>query len=124
MQSDPDLYLYRAKPVRIIDGDTIDVLIDFGFQLHQKIRLRLLGINTPEIRGSEREAGLRSKHFVEEVLTDCKTILVRTQKAGKYGRYLADIWYKADETDPAIILREGKWLNQELLDRGLAEPYL
>lgn len=123
MSDQPDLYLYRAKPVRIIDGDTIDVLIDFGFQLRQQIRLRLLGINTPEIRGSERKAGLKSMQFVEDKLADCETILVRTRKAGKYGRYLADIWYKAGETDPAVILNKGSWLNQELLDQGLAEPY-
>ncbi len=77
MQPDSDLYLYRARPVHIIDGDTIDVLIDFGFQLHQKVRLRLLGINTPEIRGSEREAGLRSKQFVEEALTLYGTRIVQ-----------------------------------------------
>ncbi len=107
------MYEYKAFVLKIIDGDTIDVDLDLGFKIHTKQRLRLYGINTPEIRGEEREEGLKSKKFVESHLPVGKEILVKTQKdkTGKYGRYLA------------TIIVDGVNLNELLIAEGLAERY-
>jgi len=49
------MYIYEAKVVRVVDGDTIDALIDLGFDIHKKIRIRMVGINTPESRTRDLE---------------------------------------------------------------------
>jgi len=115
------MYQYKAKIARVVDGDTIYVDVDLGFFLRQVMNLRLKGVDTPEIRGPEREQGLISKQFVEDTLAACPAVVIRTYKLGKYGRYIADIWYKAGSDDPDEILASGTLLNQELLDRGLAQ---
>jgi len=107
------LFEYKAKVVKVVDGDTVDVEIDLGFNHKFKTRLRLFGINTPELRGEERPKGLEAKNYVKERIYN-KNIVIRTykDKTGKYGRYLADIFYGDDERN----------LNQELLEIGLAMP--
>jgi micrococcal nuclease len=58
------MYTYEAKVVRVVDGDTIDALIDLGFDIHKKIRIRMVGINTPESRTrdlEEKKLGLAAK---------------------------------------------------------------
>ena len=88
------LYHYRAKVTYIYDGDTITVDIDLGLKVFvhgEKIRLNR--INTPEIRGAEREAGLKARDFLREKIMD-KDIFIETIKdrKGKYGRYLGEIY--------------------------------
>jgi endonuclease YncB( thermonuclease family) len=112
----------QIKIERVVDGDTIYVDVDLGFFLRQVMNLRLKGIDTPEIRGEERPEGLKAKQFVEDTLSQCPAVVIRTYKVGKYGRYIADLWYKLGSNDEEEILANGKLLNQELLDRGLAEP--
>ena len=77
-----------------------------------KQKARLLGINTPEARGKEREAGLVSRDRLRELI-DGKDIIVATHKdkGGKYGRLLATIFL------------DGVNVNQQLIDEGLAEVY-
>ena len=115
------MYTYKATVVRVVDGDTLYVDVDLGFYLRQVMNLRLKGINTPEIRGPERPEGLKAKEFVEQALAQCPAVVVKTDKIGKYGRYIADVWYLPGSDDPAAILSQGRLLNQELLERGLAE---
>lgn len=110
-------YIYQAQLVKVVDGDTIDVDVDLGFQIRQKIRLRLAGIDTPEVRGAEREAGLKSKDFVQKQLEAAGSIFVETRKTGKYGRYIAEVFYAPANNQPE------RSLNQELLELGLAEVY-
>ncbi len=109
------MYTYRAMVKRVVDGDTIDVLVDLGFDVHIRQRLRLYGINTPETRGKTREAGLKSKDFVIQWIGQHQGIVIKTfkDKRGKFGRMLAVI------NGPGT----GLSLNDELTDRGLAEPY-
>ena len=111
------LYTYRADVVSVLDGDTLKVSIPlgFGFTIVQKLRLR--GLDAPEIESAE---GKEAKEFLEEMLNaansvergaDSKTnvrVLIRTVKSDKYDRYLADVWI--DE----------QYINQALLDEGLA----
>lgn len=99
------LFTYTAKVLEIIDADTLKAQVDlgFGFSTNQKLRLR--GLDAPEIISRE---GLKAKAFVQKLLKG-KTILIKTTKSDKYDRYLADVW------------AGGIHLNQALLTKGLAK---
>ena len=87
-------YIYRATVTRVVDGDTVDVLIDLGLHVHVKTRLRLYGINAPEPRGVTAEAGKASTaHMVSLIAEHGRTLVVKTHrdKRGKYGRCLAEL---------------------------------
>lgn len=116
------MYTYKASVVRVVDGDTIYVDVDLGFYLRQMMKLRLKGIDTPEIRGTERPEGLKAKQFVEETLAQCPAVVVKTDKIGKYGRYVAEVWYLPGSDDSEAILAQGQRLTQVLLKKGLARP--
>lgn len=86
-------YQYKAIVVHVVDGDTIDVDIDLGFYIAMKrTRLRVARIDTPEIRGHERPQGLKAKARVEELVMN-REVIIETEKKGKYGRYLAEVYY-------------------------------
>lgn len=116
------MYTYKATVRRIVDGDTIYVDIDLGFFLRQMMKVRLRGVNTPEIRGKERPEGLKAKQFVIDALADCPAIVIKTSKIGKYGRYIADVWYLPGSDDAGEILKKGKNLTQVLLKKKLGKP--
>lgn len=121
MRSGSDkVYTYSAKVVRVIDGDTIDVRIDVGFGIWLDERLRLNSINTPEVT---TDLGKLSKQFLEKYFSKCPNIIIRTSKEGMYGRWLADIFALKDCSDPYKIAVQGEYLNQVLLDEGLASIY-
>ena len=89
------MYEYRAKLVKVVDGDTLDLEVDLGFGVKKVDRFRLAGINTPELnRKDEREAGLAAKAFVEEWFEGEEYVMIDTfkDKKGKYGRYIAILW--------------------------------
>lgn len=116
------MYQYKATVERVIDGDTLDVTVDLGFFLTSRMRVRLRGVNTPETRGPERPEGLKVKAFVQEQLPLGKHVVIDTYKIGKYGRYLADLFFHKSSDDWREILESGTNLNQLLLEKGLAEP--
>ena len=109
---------YVAKVVRVVDGDTLDVDIDLGFDLTLRERVRLYGINTPETRSSnpvEKAAGMMSHNFLLETLlefnNDVKLVL---HGEGKFGRPLADVYIGKDfHTN----------VNHLLISEGYAHPY-
>lgn len=110
------MYTYKATVKSIYDGDTMRVDIDLGFGVIFKDQsLRLLGIDTPEVRGEERPQGLISKKFVEERIPVGAVIKIITERdrKEKFGRYLATVYYSNDM----------KNLNEELLQSGMATPY-
>tara|TARA_R110001583_G_scaffold191683_1_gene357318 strand:+ start:1073 stop:1399 length:327 start_codon:yes stop_codon:yes gene_type:complete len=102
------MHEYRAYVRKVYDGDTITVDIDLGFDiiLHKQ-KIRLLRIDTPEVRGPEREAGLKSRDALRERICN-KWIKLKTQqdKKGKYGRWLGEIWLD-DECVNDWLLKEG-----------------
>ena len=106
------------KVVRVVDGDTVYGDVDLGFNFgSKKMEFRLAEINTPEIRGNTREAGLKSKEFVEQKVLNKDVIIVTKKDAKeKYGRYLAYIYYQDNE--------EWICLNELLVNRGLADKYM
>jgi len=111
------LYTYKAYVKKIIDGDTIWVIVDCGFKtwVHQKLRLR--GIDAPGITTKE---GMESYKFVCEQLKGLPFVVIKTHGRDKYDRYLADILYLEGSNDPQEVLRRGVFLNQRLLDNRLA----
>ena len=91
------MYEYNAKVLRVVDGDTIDALIDVGFSTFKKERVRLYGINTPESRTrdlKEKKLGIAATERLKALLEACDNkCVVKTEldKKGKYGRILGVI---------------------------------
>jgi micrococcal nuclease len=110
------MYEYNAKIISVYDGDTVRATIDLGFGVvlngydGKGVSLRLYGLNTPEVRGDEKEQGLVSRDRLRERILG-KEVLLKTFKdaTGKYGRYIAEIYLK-DEN-----------INEWLITEGLAE---
>jgi len=98
------MYTYRAKIISVYDGDTVTALVDLGFGITNKIKIRLKGINTPEIRGSERPRGLVSRDFLREKVLN-KDIIVETfkDKKGKYGRYIGTLWLDEENVNELLV---------------------
>jgi micrococcal nuclease len=111
-----DNYIRKATVVNVVDGDTIDLDIDLGFYTTIRQRIRLLRINTPEIFGEEKPQGLISKAYVTDKLLG-KEVFFMTVKTDSFKRWLAEVWYK-DETGAQINI------NDELVEKGLAVPYM
>lgn len=93
------LYHYKAKVVEVYDGDTCTIDIDLG--LHTWIKgekVRLNRINAPELKGTERTKGLKSRDYLRSLILD-KEIFIETikDKKEKYGRYLGEIWLETDK---------------------------
>ena len=114
------LYTYPANILNVVDGDTVDVRIDVGFGIGLNDRLRLKWINAPELNTAP---GRLAKSYLSEHLTKCPYVVLRTTREEKFGRWLADVFTLPHCTDPYKIAAEGEYLNQVMLDKGLAEVY-
>jgi len=113
MKLDQDLYCYKiSKIVKVIDGDTIDAMVDLGFDIHIKCRIRLLGINAPESRTKDKEEkkrGLLAKARLKEL---CKgNVLLQSHGKEKYGRILG------------VLFSAGVSLNNIMVAEGHAKEY-
>ena len=118
------MYEYMATVVSVYDGDTIRVDIDLGFGIQMKNQsIRFLGVDTPEVRGEERPDGLVARDFVRDCILG-QRVMLRTYKdtQGKYGRWLAEVYYRKEGLVVAADRLESlTFLNQELLAAGLAQ---
>lgn len=112
------LYTYKAYVKKIIDGDTIWVNVDCGFKIWAKQKIRLRGIDTPS---AETKKGTEATKFVMKELRNLPFVIIKSHGRDKYDRYLMDIFYSKGEEDPSAVLENGEFLNQTLLDEGLAE---
>ena len=119
------MYQYNAKVWRVIDGDTVDAMIDLGFDVWVKRRIRLAGINTPEIRTrdkKQKQLGLEAKARLIEIFKENDNeFLLISHGVGKYGRCLGEI-----HTTKNYIRAEkyhGKSVNELLIKEGHAEIY-
>ena len=115
------MYEYRVKNVTaIVDGDTIDVDIDLGFDISFYSRVRLAGIDTPESRTkdkAEKALGLEVKERLKKLLNEAKSIVIKTEKPDsteKYGRILG--WLYLDGSDVSV--------NDSLIADGYAWGYM
>ena len=116
-------YIYKAKLDRVVDGDTVDALVDVGFEIWFKKRIRFKGVDTWESRTrnlEEKALGLkvkaRTKELLEEVSSKSGYFRIKSYGLGKYGRVLADVF---------IMDKDGKqWnVNETLITEGHAYIY-
>tara|TARA_R110000803_G_scaffold50865_1_gene105470 strand:+ start:1106 stop:1531 length:426 start_codon:yes stop_codon:yes gene_type:complete len=101
------MYEYSCKVKRVVDGDTVDVVIDLGFDIHFATRVRLYGMDTPESRTrnkDEKVRGIMSKHFLEEWMEkDDVIIRTRRDKKGKFGRVLGEMIVRGENVNKLMI---------------------
>jgi len=109
------MYEYKAKVVYVVDGDTIDCDVDLGFHMTAKVRFRLADINTPEVRGVEKVEGKAAKQWLIDLLNEYDNkVIVKTEKTGKWGRWIGSFLLEEDGKDTLIV-------NDELVKAGHAE---
>ena len=115
------MYEYFVKEVKnVVDGDTIDVIIDLGFDILFASRVRLAGIDTPESRTtdkSEKALGIEAKEYLKKQLKDAKSVVIRTEKmdsSEKYGRILGWVYVNG----------ESESVNNKMINDGYAWGYL
>lgn len=92
MMKSKKMYHYKCELVRVIDGDTQEFKVSLGFEVYMLITVRVLDLNTPEIRGKEKILGLVYKQAAIEVIQESEEIILQTKSRGKYGRWLANIF--------------------------------
>ena len=118
-----DKYIYKAKLDRVVDGDTVDALIDVGFNIWFKKRIRFIGLDTWESRTRNLEekklgklAKERTRQLLEEVSSKPGYFRIKSHGLGKYGRVLGEIF---------VMDKDGKqWnVNQTLISEGHAYVY-
>tara|TARA_R110000824_G_scaffold381504_1_gene574264 strand:+ start:7234 stop:7602 length:369 start_codon:yes stop_codon:yes gene_type:complete len=88
------MYEYEIKVLRVVDGDTVDAQVDLGFRVHHNIRIRLYGINTPEVRTRDAEEKVRGKAAsarLQELLDGADRIILKSHGVGKFGRCLGEL---------------------------------
>lgn len=110
-----NLYNYRAKVISVYDGDTITVDIDLGMDIWiRKQKIRLANIDAPEVRGEEKEEGIKSREWLRDKILG-KEVVIQTikDKRGKYGRWWGEVWLEEDY--------EYANINRLLVAEGLAE---
>jgi endonuclease YncB( thermonuclease family) len=113
-------FYYVAEVVKVYDGDTCTCVVDLGFKLSIKIKVRLVGIDTPEIRTKdleEKERGYASRDWLREQILG-KKVLLHTSERGKFGRWLGRIWC-IEETN----ITESNSYNQIIINEGHAKEY-
>jgi micrococcal nuclease len=115
------MYEYFVKDVtNVVDGDTIDVVIDLGFDILFQSRVRLAGIDTPESRTSdkmEKALGLEAKEYLKKHIKSAKSVVIRTEKmdsSEKYGRILGWVYLDGDSES----------INNKMINDGYAWGYL
>jgi len=111
-------YVYKGLVDRVIDGDTLLLRIDLGFTVWKEQRVRLAGIDCPAM---DEPKGRDAFVFVREQITKAPFVMVKTNKIDIYGRYVGHIFYSLKDEDKSKIFEKGRYLNQELLDKGLAK---
>ena len=111
------MYEYKCEVTRVVDGDTIDCVLDLGFSILHKCRVRLYGIDTPESRTRNQDEKARGKlasKFLEDSINNGKQVILRSElkdSKGKYGRVLGSI--VVDDLD----------INQAMVAQNLAVKY-
>ena len=114
----PATFVYKiAKVVRVVDGDTLDVIFDLGFDVMLKQRIRMYGIDTPESRTRdkvEKKFGLASKKYLKDNIAIAKDVVCKTHvrdARGKFGRVLGEIWC------------DGTNMNKQMIEENMAVAY-
>lgn len=99
------MYEYKAKVIDVYDGDTCTIVLDLGLNISKKEKVRLYGIDTPELRSKsivEKDYAKMARDYLRELILG-KEVTVRTHKTGKYGRYLVDIYLDSTHINNLLI---------------------
>jgi|TARA_R100001460_G_scaffold52289_3_gene91117 micrococcal nuclease len=111
------MYEYSCQVTRVVDGDTIDVDLDLGFNIHHKCRVRLYGIDTPESRTRDKDEKARGKlaaKFLEDAISNGNQTLIQTKlkdSKGKFGRVLGS------------VIVDGIDINKKMVENYMAVKY-
>lgn len=112
-----ELYTYKAKILSVYDGDTCTADVQLGFYvIAHKVKLRLYGINTAEMRGGTEESkalAVKARDWLREQVLGAESVILKSFGKGKYGRWLVEIYLEDQEIS----------LNQQLVDLELADHY-
>lgn len=113
------MYNYKVLKVdRVIDGDTVDVVVDLGFNVSLKQRFRILGIDAPELKDKDpfiRAKAIEAKKFAEDWFNSRGALRVQSYKDDKYGRMLGDFYF--EEQEGYLTFSEA------IMEANLAEKY-
>ncbi len=111
------MYTYKIKEItKVVDGDTLDAIIDLGFGITKKERIRIAAIDAPETRTRnlhEKKLGFEAKAWLKKHVEYCDNVIIKTEKEGKYGRILG--WLYTDEFSIS--------LNEVMVEKGYAWTY-
>ena len=113
------MYTYQCNTIRVIDGNTVDAVIDLGFNVNIRQRIKLYGVNVSDIRSSDdtvRQQAVASKQKLTELLGNefvCETIVNKRGKAGRVMGKLSTIGSNGSQVN----------INQQLIDQGFAERF-
>ena len=113
-------YLYKAKIIKVVDADTLLLLIDLGFNVKKEQRVRLTQINAPELKTIE---GQETFEYLLNIAANLEEIVIKTNKIDIFGRFLGDIFYNSNpdkkRQTKSQIFQNGNYLNQELAGHPL-----
>lgn len=110
-------YVYRAEKPHLVDGDSLDIDVDLGFQTWTRRRIRLAWVDCPEIVTAQ---GRAARNFVHSHLARAKTIVLKTEKVDLHGRYIADAFLSHQTTTIEDCYQNGLYLNAALIAAGHA----
>ena len=117
------MFEYKLKVTRVVDGDTVDGLIDLGFNTFVKKRIRLYGINAPETRtrdAEEKKKGIECKKRLSDIIQDQENeVILKSHGVGKFGRCLGELSYMTEDEEGEYEVN----INQSLVNEKLAEEY-
>ncbi|MFT6220004.1 MAG: endonuclease YncB(thermonuclease family) [Myxococcota bacterium] len=114
-------YLYKAKIIDVVDGDTLVVNVDLGFGINKEQRIRLAQIDAAEMKS---EAGQKAAKYLRDLALDLEFVVIRTNKVDIFGRYIGDVFYpnvSGGRQDKINVFENGIYLNERLLEAGFAK---
>mgnify|MGYP003386700611 CR=1 FL=1 len=125
LTSKSKLYTYKAYLEKVVDGDTLRVVLDLGFGIFHKEILRLKGINAAEMSSLQ---GQDSASALKKILRDVEFLIIKSNRVDIYGRYVADVFFGQEGESlnplaPNQVASKGIYLNQLLLDKNLAKLF-
>ena len=115
-----DRFTYKAYIEKIIDGDTLWVIWDAGFSMLLRQKVRLRGIEAPEI---DTQEGKIVRQYVLDTLKGLPFVIIKSKTRDKFDRPLVDLYYIKGTEDAQTVLEKGIYLNQELLNKELVSIY-
>ncbi len=110
-----DLYTYKAIVEKVVDGDTLKLTVDLGFTVYWKSSCRFYGVNTPELKGKDKDKALLAKEYVNTCVPIGTPVMIQSKVLDKYGRPLVDVFYGEEFKNH---------LNKELIEKGFAIPFM